>query len=86
VIEIAQSADYRQDRLAWYENHISPPSILKAVLRWMLSWTDLAGGPGEELGLGVKSRDVVVPEFSQRVCPRQVSNACGGQPLGAADY
>ena len=84
VMELASPRDYRQDRLAGTKSYFTPVNPeSRAAMNAV--WDDLAGGPGEELILRVKGRDVVVPEFRNGVARAKFHALCG-RPLGAADY
>ncbi len=84
VHELASETDYRQDRLAGEKVYFSPAnSEAKQAVEGI--WAGLAGDDIAPLNLKVKSRDVVLPAFSNGVARADFYSLCG-TALGAADY
>ena len=84
VHELASPRDYRQDRLAGAQVYFHPADAeARAALDSI--WSDLSGGQQGPLTLKVKSREVVIPRFSNGVARSSFYDLCG-QPLGPADY
>ncbi len=84
VWELTSPRDYRQDRLAGSQSYFTPVNAESRAAMDAV-WHDLAGGPGEELILRVKGRDLVIPQCRNGVA-RAGFHALCGKPLGAADY
>lgn len=84
VHELASDTDYRQDRLAGAQVYFYPAdATARAAIKEI--WQELSGGQVSPLMLIVKSREVVLPSFSNGVARSTFFDLCG-VPLGAADY
>ena len=84
VEELISPHDYRQNRLAGAQSYFTPVNTESRTAMDAV-WADLAGGPGDELIIRVKGRDVVIPQFRNGIA-RSGFHALCGKPLGAADY
>ena len=84
VKELISPHDYRQNRLAGAQSYFTPVNAESRAAMDAV-WADLAGGPGDELIIRVKGRDVVIPQFRNGIA-RSGFHALCGKPLGAADY
>ena len=84
VEELISPHDYRQNRLAGAQSYFTPVNAESRAAMDAV-WADLAGGPGDELIIRVKGRDVVIPQFRNGIA-RSGFHALCGKPLGAADY
>ncbi|MGJ5617989.1 cell division protein ZapE [Sulfitobacter sp. MF3-043] len=84
VREMVSPTDYRQNRLSGTQVYFTPVNAdSRAAMNAV--WDDLAGGPGTQLTLRVKGRDVVIPAFHNGMARAQFHDLCG-TPLGPADY
>ena len=84
VHELTSPTDYRQDRLQGRHVYFHPAdatahNAVDAI------WRDLSGGQSGELVLKVKTREILIPAFSNGVARARFYDLCG-QPLGPADY
>lgn len=84
VRELASTTDYRQNRMLGQKLYFSPLGI-KTTTGMDELWLELAGGPGKNFNLEVKSRKVHIPNFRNGIARISFSELCG-QPLGAVDY
>lgn len=82
--ELVSPTDYRQDRLSGSTVYFTP-SNAASRLSMDRVWSDLTGGPSEQLILRVKGRDVVLPKFRNGIARASFYDLCG-KFLGPADY
>ncbi len=84
VWELVSPTDYRQNRLQGSPVYFTPigPAARTAI---ETVWSDLAGGPGKELTLPVKGRDVTLPQFRNGIARASFYDLCS-RMLGPADY
>ncbi|MGD9866135.1 MAG: cell division protein ZapE [Pseudodonghicola sp.] len=84
VHELVSPKDYRQNRLEGAQVYFTPtgPEARAAI---DAIWHDLAAGPGTQLVLEVKGREVVLPHYRNGVARASFYDLCGHY-LGPGDY
>ncbi|GHG81777.1 cell division protein ZapE [Pseudodonghicola xiamenensis] len=84
VHELVSPKDYRQNRLAGSPVYFTPsgPDAHAAI---QAIWDDLAGGPGAELILEVKGREVKLPAYRNGIARARFYDLCA-HFLGPGDY
>ncbi len=84
VHHLASRVDYRQDREMALARYFTPLGA-KADRKMDEIWDDLVVMQGGPYPIRVKGRDVVLPQYFDKVARASFDDLCG-QPLGAADY
>jgi len=84
VHELVSPKDYRQNRLAGSPVYFTPNGA-DAHAAIQAIWDDLAGGPGAELVLEVKGREVKLPAYRNGIARARFYDLCAHY-LGPGDY